>query len=124
MNRKWITVFLLITIGWYAATLGTMIFGFSISMSTFDTGEPTPLLGTILITLFNILGFPLFSFGPKLGNIFPGLLGHIPLLLNSAVWGLILTFVIRKIIAWKNARTDQSTQESEQVGAGDAEEAV
>jgi len=109
MNRRWITVFMLITIVWYAATVGTMIFGFSISMSTFSTGEPTPLLGTILITLSNILGSPFLLFGPKLGNIFPGLLGHIPVLLNSALWGFILTFGIRKIIKWKNARTDQST---------------
>jgi len=66
MSRRSVGLFLLFTFLWYAATLITGIWGFSISMSTFDTGGSTSILGTILLGLSKIFAFPLLLLAPML----------------------------------------------------------
>ena len=72
-------------------------------MARFDTGN-TALSASekIIHWLGEILMWPLFApltrwGGRWLTHLFSGLLGYIPLLLNSLIWALVITWLWRRI---------------------------
>jgi hypothetical protein len=74
-------------------TAGTMLLLFSIGMRRFDTGDSQGVDEKVLEILFNILSLPIYylivNWTPKSAHsIFPGLLGYIPLILNSLLWSI------------------------------------
>ena len=79
-----------------AASWALLLSAFSMGMSRLDTGEPKSLLETALETSSNVLLNPVFmavTTSARLGPLFPGLLGYLPLLLNSLVWAVFIWFL-------------------------------
>lgn len=75
---------------------------FSMTMHRFNTGETANLLEQILEVVSTILlcplCYPLDRWGGRcVLNVFPGLWGYIPLLLNSLVWAIIVYLVYNKL---------------------------
>lgn len=76
-----------------AASWALFLSVFSMSMNRFDTGGPKSLLETALETSSNVLLSPVFiavTASDRLRPLFPGLLGYLPLLLNSFVWAVLV----------------------------------
>ena len=83
-------------------SFGVFLKDFSAGMSRFDTGQ-LPSLGEKTLGIFStILLYPIFyplsKWGGKIFlNIFPGILGYIPLLFNSFIWALAIYWVIKQV---------------------------
>jgi hypothetical protein len=106
MNRKRIIALLLLTLGHAVLSFGLFLISFSHSLSRFDMRAAEPKIATAgeraLEVVVEILLWPLFApltqFGGRWVNaVFPGLLGYIPLLLNSFVWALGILFLWRLV---------------------------
>lgn len=83
-------------------SFGLFLHVFSAGMSRFDTGE-LPSLGEKVLSIFSTIMlspifYPLSIWGGKtFHNIFHGILGYIPLLLNSFIWALAIYWIIKKV---------------------------
>ena len=83
----------------FALQIGTLLGAFSLGMGRFGTGEPAGNAETVLAAASGILTFPIvWGMGvlPKsFHNAVSGLgiagtiLGYVPFVLNSAIWGMI-----------------------------------
>ena len=76
-----------------AASWALFLSAFSVGMSRFDTGGPKSFLETALEASSNVLLNPVFvpvTSSARLRPFFPGLLGYVPLLLNSLVWAVLV----------------------------------
>ena len=86
--------FLLIFVPLHAAASWALFrSAFSMGMSRFDTGGPKSLLEAALETSSKVLLSPVFmaaTASARLRPLFPGLLGYLPLLLNSLVWAVLV----------------------------------
>ena len=97
---------ILITIG--HATLTWLLFlqSFRMGMPRFDSGAPIALgervlSGAVTIMMWSFIT-PLVLWWPnQLNHLFSGLLGIIPLLLNSLVWALVIIWI------WSKSKTEQ-----------------
>jgi hypothetical protein len=76
------------------AALSMVVFlrDFSLGMRRFDTGADPTTLERVIHTTSQILFLPLFTpfvrhGGNMFHQVFGGILGYVPLLLNSLVWG-------------------------------------
>ena len=94
---------LLITIGHALLTVYLILQSFSMVMTRFDIGDTTRSASEKIINgLGEILMWPLFSpltrwCGRWGTNLFSGLLGYIPILLNSLIWALVITWLWKRI---------------------------
>jgi hypothetical protein len=94
-------------------SFGLFLKVFSAGMSRFETGE-LPSLGEKILGIFSTILFwpivyPLSIWGGKtfLNIFFHGILGYIPLLLNSFIWALAIYWIIKKVkINRKKYNTD------------------
>ncbi len=79
----------------------------SYGMHRFDTSE-LPSLGEKIINVISaVLLWPIFYplarwGGRAFHNIFQGLLGYIPLIINSFIWALAIYWVLERIMIKKN----------------------
>jgi hypothetical protein len=97
---------ILITIG--HATLTWLLFlqSFRMGMSRFDSGVPIALgervlNGAVAIMMWPFIT-PLLLWWPnRLNHLFSGLLGYIPLLLNSLIWALVIMWF------WSKSKTQE-----------------
>ncbi len=83
-----------------AVSVSIFIWSFTLGMQRFDSGETETQLEMVLSFLSNVLYFPivhLSHMAPK--GIFPGLVGYIPVLLNSFLWAYLLIFICKKLNA-------------------------
>ena len=92
---------ILITIGHAALTMIMFLQSFRMGMSRFDSGATVALGERVLNGAVTIMMWPLITplllWRPnRLNQIFSGLLGYIPLLLNSLVWALVIMWFWRK----------------------------
>ncbi|MBL0226352.1 MAG: hypothetical protein IPQ16_12540 [Geobacteraceae bacterium] len=85
------------------ATLTWLLFmlSFRMSMSRFDSGIPGMPGEHTLSKAAEIMMWPLITpilhWHPKwFYQVFPGLLGYIPLLLNSLLWALVIVWLWRR----------------------------
>ena len=101
MKRRLATI--LITIGHASLTMFLLLKSFSMGMARFDTGDTTQSVSEqIMHGLGEILMWPLFApltrwGGRWLTHLFSGLLAYIPLLLNSLIWALVITWIWKRI---------------------------
>ncbi len=85
----------------HAALSMTLFLGsFGRGMARFDTGEPATTGARLLDVVAEILLWPLFApladwGGPWTNSVFAGLLGYVPLLLNSVIWAFAIVFAWR-----------------------------
>jgi len=93
---------ILITIG--HATLTCLLFlqSFRMGMSRFDSGATAMSGERLLSGVVEIMMWPLITpimhWQPKwFYRVFPGLLGYIPLLLNSLIWAFVIVWLWRRI---------------------------
>jgi hypothetical protein len=84
------------------AALSFLLFmaAFGASMGRFDSGEAATAGERILDFVAEILLWPLFAplthwGGRSVDAVFPGVLGYIPLLLNSLLWAFAI------VLAWR-----------------------
>jgi hypothetical protein len=67
----------------------SLLWAFSLSMSRFDTGAPPTTTESAVAVVSTILSSPLFTtlqHWQRANTLFPGLLGWLPLIANSALW--------------------------------------
>lgn len=74
-------------------SVGLMVFTFSAGMDRFETGAPASWFEKSARIASNILFlplvYPLTHWAPAgIGKIFSGLLGYLPIILNSLLWGM------------------------------------
>jgi hypothetical protein len=86
----------------FGISFGLFLIAFSIGMGQLDDGQPLSLCENIITLVSNILLWPIFSpiaiwVGRISHNIFHGLWGYIPLVVNSFVWALVIYWVYSKI---------------------------
>ncbi|HTY63847.1 MAG TPA: hypothetical protein VMG30_16485 [Acidobacteriota bacterium] len=78
-----------------AISWGMFLFSFAAGMSRFDTGAAAGIgeraISLLSRLLFWPIYYPLVEWGPRpLIWFFDGLLGYIPILLNSLIWGVTI----------------------------------
>ena len=95
---------ILISLTLIHATISVILFlkSFTYGMNSFETGEFPSVSGKILELISTIFLCPLFYPLSKWGgkgthNIFPGLLGYIPLIINSIIWAIIIYWIMKKL---------------------------
>jgi len=108
---------LLITLCHALLTWLLFLQAFRLGMSRFDAGAPTTLTERSISAAAEIMMWPLCApllrWQPKtLNHLFPGLLGYIPLLLNSLLWALVIVWFWRIILAKKNGGGPTTPAES------------
>ena len=105
--RKFI-YFIIVMIAHAIVSVSSMIYAFSHSMERWDKGGSPSSLEQVLSVIKDILFFPIvdmFHLAPK--GMFSGLLGYIPILLNSGLWALVLTFGFIKIRTFLSNTTNK-----------------
>ena len=98
-----------ITIIHFGISFGLFLIAFSIVMSWHDHGQPFTLYQNIIMTVSNVLLWPIFYplvtwYGGK-ARIFHGLWGYILLVANSFVWALVIYWIYSKIKSKKIANS-------------------
>ncbi len=93
---------LLITLCHASVTFLLFLQAFGMGMARFDTGAPSTLLERVISAAATVLMYPLITpiLQWRLGwlnSLFPGLFGYIPFVLNSLIWALVLTYLLRRI---------------------------
>ncbi len=80
--------------------LGFLLLGFSAGMEHFDNPDENTLKtkSELYFNGYTVLSFPLLFIADRMIplGILPGILGYIPFILNSALWSLVLYFLIKK----------------------------
>jgi hypothetical protein len=77
-----------------AASVAAFLWHYTVSSSQFDRHAVSPLALVLSSTTEKVLWFPLAK--PLLEAVrLPGLWGWLPVLLNSALWVLVLAFLMR-----------------------------
>ncbi len=113
MNWKRAGAIGLLTLAHAALSSVLLLISFSRAMTRFDSRDPERAVTTgahILGAVTEILLWPLFAPLANWGGrwthaLFPGVLGYLPLLLNSLVWALAIMF------AWRWLRPKSGTGE-------------
>ncbi len=83
-----------------AVSVNIFLWSFKLEMQRFDSGETETQFEIFLSFVSNVLFFPivhLSHMAPK--GIFSGLVGYIPVLLNSFLWAYLLIFIYKKLNA-------------------------
>jgi len=91
-------------------TVGSMLKTFSMGMSRFDSGEPITFLEKVLMAVWKSLIFPIGTLSQRLdwGHL-PGILGWIPIMLNSMLWAGAIIGII--VIIRKHQKSQNKTSE-------------
>jgi hypothetical protein len=89
-------------------TAGAMLKAFSMGMSRFDSGEPITMGEQFLMGMGKTMVFPIGTFCQTLewGNL-PGILGWIPIILNSMLWAGILVGIM--VVIGKHKESQNKT---------------
>lgn len=91
------TTIVIITLIHVTVSCSVFIVSFSSGMSRFDSGDPASLCEQITNVTSMVLLWPIFyPIAMWAGNIFSGVSGYIPLLINSFVWALAIYWLIKK----------------------------
>ena len=107
MKKKIITITVL-TLLHFGLTIVLSIMDLSAGMSRFDTGANPTMGNNVLHFVTTMLRWPifepLFKWGGRLASqLFSGILGYIPMLLNSLVWGILGWIIIDKVMKKRRA---------------------
>jgi hypothetical protein len=98
------TVFVVggLTLGHAALSFVLFMASLGSAMSRFDTGAAATAGERVLETVAEILLWPIFAplahwGGRNVDALFPGVLGYVPLLLNSLLWALAIALLWRRM---------------------------
>jgi hypothetical protein len=103
-------ILIAITLIHLGISFGLFLLDFSRSMRRFDMCT-LPSAGDRMLHIISvILLYPVFyplsvGGGPTFHKIFGGLLGYIPLIINSFIWAVVIYWIISKIKSGPPART-------------------
>lgn len=91
MRKKYWTIATLTAIH-LALSVGLLVFTFTAGMDRFDTGAPPTLFEKSAVFVSNVLFwpivFPFTHWSPFfIRNVFGGLFGYLPMVVNSLLWG-------------------------------------
>lgn len=82
------------------ASVAAFLWHYMVSSSQFDGHVVSPLVVVLSSAAEKALWFPLAK--PLLGAVpLPGLLGWLPVLLNSALWGVLFALLMRWRRQWR-----------------------
>ena len=103
-----IRLFVVVLVVHATLTILAIPFAYALSMSRFDSGADATMLEHAAKAALAVLSFPiLFVFGQVRGSEkwFPGLLGYLPLLVNSVVWAAGICHVVHRLGSRRRAGT-------------------
>lgn len=102
MTKRWTIIVLGVIQSLVTAILPILALGGA--MRDWDTGSAPSGLSMLLSGSAEILRFPIATpfFSTPLGQLFPGVLGYVPLLLNGLLWAWVIVTLIYR---WKARRT-------------------
>ena len=91
---------ILIAVAHFIVSRTLFIWAFGREMARFDTGQPPSGLDRVAGGgLSRVLDFPILPLINHLSsNWLPGLLGYLPFMVNSLIWGVIAWFVVSRIV--------------------------
>jgi len=76
------------------------IWSFGLGMARFDKGQPATALERIAEGVANVLDFPITLLVNQLPPTWlSGLVGYIPDVVNSLIWGLVVWFVYSRVVS-------------------------
>jgi hypothetical protein len=104
MSKHWISISAIALVHFVACFIFFSI-SFGASMRSFDSGLPPTLSDKIFGALFAILSFPIATIAmsiPSGGRVLRGVLGWIPFISNSVLWGIGLSWLIGKYVQIRN----------------------
>lgn len=79
----------------FGVSWATFLMAFGSRMGRFDSGRPATPVESVIQVAAAVLLFPFSILAVHLpAGWFPGLWGYIPFLLNSALWGCALYFLL------------------------------
>lgn len=81
-------------------------------MDRFDAVRPPSVLERVVSGANDVLSFPLFPLLKFVPVRFPGLTGHIPFLVNSALWAFGILYIVAIIKTRRPIQPPQPTAES------------
>ena len=97
---------ILIAIAHFIVSRVLFIWSFGLGMARFDTGQPATALERITEGASNVLDFPItLVVNQRPQDLMPGLVGYIPFVVNSLIWGLVIWFVYSRIV---NAKAEKN----------------
>jgi len=101
----------LLTIVHFGLTFVLFLMDFSVGMSQFDTGDDPTIIENALHVAATVMMWPIFEPMAKWGGhfvaqLFPGVLGYIPMLTNSLVWGLAVWLILGRAM-WRRKRSTE-----------------
>ena len=98
------SLFALLASGHLVTTVALLVFVFGAGMSRFDTGGQPGWFETACGRVLGVLGFPVLTLVEgRLGRLFPGLWGYVPLIANSALWAAAVMGVLESV-QWRRTR--------------------
>ena len=97
---------ILIAIAHFIVSRVLFIWSFGLGMARFDTGQPASARERTAEGASNVLDFPIRLIVDQLPpDLMPGLIGYIPFVVNSLIWGLVIWFVYSRIV---NAKAEKN----------------
>ena len=91
--------FVLFVVAHATITVGALLVAFSLGISRFDSGGDVTLFERAAEAVLAVFSFPLLVLFDHLrgsAQWFPGFLGYIPVIANSAVWAIALCFALHR----------------------------
>ena len=79
----------------FVASVAVLLSAFGAGFRGFDAGEPPSFLSSFSDAALDVLWFPLLTCCEHvLGRAFPGLLGYLPIAVNSSLWAIVAVGVV------------------------------
>ena len=90
---------ILIAIAHFIVSRALFIWSFGLGMARFDTGQSASAFERMAEGVSNVLDFPIALLINQLPPAWLlGLVGYIPFVFNSVVWGFVIWFVYSRIV--------------------------
>jgi hypothetical protein len=111
-RRKWLAFTLLLALH-YATTWTALLYMNHWGWQRFDIGGVPSIAEDVVGAVLSTLSFPITylvfrpALAPFVAQLLPGLWGHIPFLLNSALWAGAIVWLVPRIASNKKAKPSQ-----------------
>jgi len=108
--RVWLPsrAFFLVFLSIHAAvSVALLAYDFQLGMARFDSGTSAPAFERIVSLVSTALVAPVFTaavHSPTVGALFPGRLGWVALLANSALWAVVCWWLVKAVRGLRSAQ--------------------
>jgi hypothetical protein len=95
MSRR--SIVLLIAAVHLVASVTLTVATYCLGMARFDTGAPPTSAERVIEACAQVLRFPVVTGASSAGLRFPGPTGYLPFILNSLVWAVVASVLLRPL---------------------------